>query len=97
MPKMYQHGGGPLRWQDDVSGVLPRAVWAYLEHKANAEQIELIRDYYEYYIHSPCWQTGDGDFKKRFIELRERIKHPMTEPELYQWTVDALHVGIDPL
>lgn len=98
MPNLYQSGGGPLRWQDDQTGVLPEAVMAYLQGRAAAEEIELVRDYYQYYIHAPCWQIGDGDFAKQFTALRERIKKkPMTEPELYEWTRDALHVGIDPL
>jgi len=51
MPKIYQEFGGPLRWQDDVTGVLPAAVRAYINEGPGRTacmpwQVELLRDLY---------------------------------------------------
>lgn len=92
---------GPLRWQDDVTGVLPKAVMAVLETGpdtntvATPAQIELVRDYCDYYINAPCWRT-DGA-QAEFTRLRERVKNITTFQELDVWLHDALEVGIDPL
>ena len=102
MPNVYLNQG-PLRWQDDVTGALPRAVEAYLNHGAQqpvtAHHIEAVRQYCEYYINAPCWKTGKpGDgFYELFATLRERIKAVRTFEELDIWMQDALDVGIDPL
>lgn len=92
---------GPLRWQDDVTGVLPAAVMAVLETGPDtntvvtAAQIELVRDYCDYYIGAPCWKTdGEGG---EFERLRSQVKHIHTLNELDAWLHDALEVGIDPL
>ena len=102
VPRIYrQPWGGPLRWQDDVTGVLPQAVCAFLDEQgqggkpAKAEQVELVRDYCEYYINAPCWATEGAEH--RFADLRERIKTLKTVQEVAAWIVDCLQVGIDPL
>lgn len=104
MPKAYQPGGGPLRWQDDTTGVLPKAVWAFLnEGRAQTactpEQAELVRDYMEYYINAPCWQLGESGeaYHSDFTALRERIKSLKTTKEMSEWMGSAMSLGIDPL
>jgi hypothetical protein len=102
MPVIYRPpNGGPLRWQDDVTGVLPKAVLAFLDVSIGrdvsftAEQLGLVRDYCQYYINAPCWETAD--MESSFIELRERIIGVQTVEELDKWLHDCLYVGIDPL
>ncbi len=100
IPRVYRPPfGGPLRWQDDESGKLPKAMTIFVNRGVNkhapaptAEQLEMIRDYFQYYIEAPCWQQGPG-----FAELRERIKTAKTGRELAQWCRDALKFGIDPI
>ena len=103
MPNVYPENG-PVRWQDDLTGELPRAVQAYLNHATHhhpvsAEQLELVRDYCQYYINAPCWQTGvPGDVAHAlFVTLRSRIKTARSYKALSKWMHDALEVGIDPL
>lgn len=98
-PRIYREPlGGPLRWQDDVTGVLPSAMRAFLDaghprkHAPTAEQLELVRDYFEYYIAAPCWRKDES-----FTAVEERIKTAKTIRELSAWLKDALKVGIDPI
>lgn len=100
MPKVYQPGGGPLRWQGDVTGVLPAAVRAFIDEglgraKCTPEQVELVRDYMEYYVNAPCWLT-EG-MEQEFADLRTHIKSLKTAKEIATWIKDALEVGLDPL
>src|SRR5581483_8856908 len=102
MPNVYRSPiGGPLRWQDDVTGVLPAAVKAFIDEglgraKCAPEQIELVRDYCEYYINAPCWQTES--METAFENLRARIKRqPISAQDLGTWITDCLEVGLDPL
>lgn len=93
--------GGPLRWQDTSHVILPAAVRAYVANRKNrneavsADQVELVRDYCEYYINAPCWKTTGAE--KDFRELRERVKHLKTAGEISWWMKDCLKHGIDPL
>ncbi len=102
MPAIYRPPtGGPLRWQDDVTGVLPAAVLAFLDFSLGvnvaftAEQLDLVRDYCQYYINAPCWNTTD--MEAAFVELRERIIGVQAVEELDKWLHDCLDIGIDPL
>lgn len=112
MPACYQPGGGPLRWQDDVTGVLPAAVMAFLNRDTvvmsgkvigrsvcTPEQVELVRDYCEYYINAPCWELGpEGEaYHSDFMTLRNRVRTLTTGKEIDAWLGDALDLGIDPL
>jgi hypothetical protein len=107
MPNVYlPPAGGPLRWQDDVTGVFPRAIKAFMAEglghtPATPEQVELVRDYCQYYINAPCWEVGSEEdtpkLFKAFKELRERIKSLRTSREIALWISDCLNIGIDPL
>ncbi len=71
--------GGPLRWQDEQSGVLPNAVKAYYNHKqvpVLREHMKIVCEYLRYYIHAPCWDSNphhDEDTRKELSDMRERI------------------------
>lgn len=88
--------GGPLYWRNEQSGVLPAAVWAYLNHCATDSQLKLLSEYLEYYIHAPCWDLPGG-FLGELEELRQSSKTMRTEKEIHDWIFKALNVGIDPL
>ncbi len=90
---------GPLRWQDDVTGVLPKAVLAFFDQTVNPEQFSLVREYGEYYINAPCWDwnphlTEEG--KEELAQVRNRIKTVATSQELLDWVYMCLDLGIDP-
>jgi hypothetical protein len=96
IPRVYRPPvGGPLRWQDDVTGVLPAAVKAFFADQATPEQLEQVCDYCEYYINAPCWLIGPDD-EALWVSLRKRIKTAKTAMEIRVWLHDALGVTIDP-
>src|SRR5579859_5888880 len=102
MPRIYRPPwGGPLRWQDDVTGVLPTAVRDYIHHQADRrhpvfpQQVELVRDYCEYYINAPCWRIDGAE--ESFAKLRQQIKILKTADEISKWIWECLKHGIDPL
>jgi hypothetical protein len=108
MPKIYvpgPGGSGPLRWQDDVTGELPKAVLAFWNHfiektPITAGQTEMVRDYIEYYIDAPCWATGEGEdsgYYEDFMALKERVRSLKTVEEIDAWLKDAYSLGLDPL
>ena len=90
--------GGPLRWQDDQSNILPDAVYAFFDvpgfDPITPEQLELVREYAEYYINAPCWMTGDDP--ELWRELRASIKAVKTKEAMMAWLKQALKVTIDP-
>lgn len=103
IPNVYRPmfpGGpkGPLRWQDDVSGVLPDAVSAFFKvpgyKPVTPEQLELVREYTEYYINAPCWLTDDDP--ELWAKLRTSIKEAKTKEAMIAWLEQALEVTIDP-
>ncbi len=96
IPKIYRPPtGGPLRWQDDESGETQAAVAAYFLHREDGfpmtpEQIEIVRDYCQYYIEAPCWAPGTVDV------LQAKICTVKTARALCIWLGEALEIGIDP-
>jgi hypothetical protein len=96
----YRDWGGPLRWQDEVSGVLPAAVLAYFNGNADTEQFQLVREYCEYYLNAPCWDNNphhDDETRAELAELRAEVKTVRTAHELNIWVHKCLDIGIDPL
>lgn len=89
---------GPLRWQDDVTGVLPEAVHTFFGVQGckplTSERLDLLREYAEYYINAPCWLI-DGN-EAIWTQLREEIQHITTRDALEAWLMKALYVTIDP-
>ena len=104
IPKFYRPGiggGGPLRWQDDVTGVLPRAVMAFVNYggkQSNVppteQQLGLVREYMEYYVNAPCWRQGDAH---ELDVLREKIQTLHTVEDLDNFIHECLRIGLDPL
>lgn len=91
----------PLRWQDEVTGLLRAAIMAVLEQrgtngpKVTGAHIALVRDYCEYYLLAPGWKTDGAE--EEFARLRVQVKSITTFQELDAWLKSALLVGIDPL
>lgn len=104
IPNFYRPGigtGGPLRWQDDVSGVLPSAVFAFFRYGAKEsaippteEQLGLVREYMEYYINAPCWEQGEF---RELDQLREKVLTLKTAQDLHDFIYACMEIGIDPL
>lgn len=98
--RMFPDGPyGPVRWQDDTTGILPTAMLAYFEKKQTSEQFDLVREYGEYYINAPCWDwnphlTEEG--KAELEQVRSQIKTVKTEQDMLDWIHACLDLGIDP-
>jgi hypothetical protein len=74
---------------------LPSAVFAFLYGQPLTDvQLEMVRDYCEYYISAPCWRTDDAE--EQFRKLRTQIQTIRTRQELEVWLHESLEVGIDP-
>lgn len=92
--------GLPMRWQDDVTGRLPRAMKAYLENRVNEavlsqEDFNHVRSYMEYLINAPCWRQCENG--RPLDRARRRIKRVQTPAELARWIHSLLSIGIDPI
>jgi hypothetical protein len=103
MPRIYvpgPGGAGPLRWQDDQSGVLPTAVRAFVGFQVGqtpiptSDQIEIIRDYIEYYVNAPCWRQGEAG---EVDQLREAVSGLRTIEDINIFIHECLKCGLDPL
>lgn len=100
MPKFYVPPfGTPVYWRDEQSGVLVAAIEAYMDSRIirkgpqpTAEQIELIRDFFLYFIKAPCWASGFE--MNALIKQAEKIQ---TGDDIAEWIHAALEIGIDPL
>ena len=101
MPTFYHSSLGlPLRWQDEQSMRLPNAVLAYLENRTQGtpirqDEVELLRDYLQYYIAAPCWSI-EG-MEEEMARLRERVATLASAEEIEAWICECLNVGMDPL
>src|SRR5579859_4178031 len=108
IPPLYREWGGPLRWQDEQSGVLVNAVSAYFHHGQKhmlRGQMKVVCEYLRYYIFAPCWDMNphhDEESRKQITTMRERIiaiqNGPLAdEREIERWIMECLEIGIDPL
>lgn len=102
VPAIYRPPFGlPLRWQDDVTGELPAAVWAYIKHAARpldyapptAAHLGLAVDYLRHVIEAPCWRDESGALDG----LRRRVTGLQTGEDVRHWIDDCLEIGLDPL
>jgi hypothetical protein len=111
MPNLYvvgPGGAGPLYWGNEQGGLLTTAMRAFFAHGAagvgavkeiTPEQLELVREYGEYYLNAPCWDNNphnDEEIWAKLAELREQIKQATTFEEIDQWIRQCLEIGIDP-
>jgi hypothetical protein len=97
MPGYYQAMGIPLYWMDEQSGELKNAINAYLDHQIKGAavtdgQIELIRDFLEYYVNAPCWQG-----EEELAYLRLAVREVRSAKAIAEWIDKAKALGMDPL
>jgi len=99
----------PIKWQDDQSGQVSGAIWAYICHCADPkndpeptqQQLRITAEYCRYYINAPCWDSTGG-FTEELAQLRRRIDEIMAAETvgltaLRRWIHDCLEIAIDPL
>jgi hypothetical protein len=108
IPNLYvtgPGGAGPLYWLNEQGGLLIKAMRAFFEYGVDSgkgitpEQLELVREYGEYYLNAPCWDNNphnDEEIWAKLAELREQIKKATTFEEIHQWIHACLEIGIDP-
>lgn len=98
--------GLPLYWKDEQSGVLPAAIWAFINHKVDSaepptvDQIKLIRDYLAYYINAPCWENnceGNNEMADILIEARGMAGKIETAVDIDRFISKCMEIGLDPL
>lgn len=94
--------GTPVNWRDDVIGELPAAVWAFLENKADAGQLQTVIYYVQYHIHAPCWLEScpwdvDEESAAEIRALRMLSMQMKTVQDLRAYIHRALNMAIDPL
>lgn len=95
--------GTPLYWRDELSGQLPDAMWAFLKHTSHPgiepaptkEQINLLREYFQYYIFAPCWQTSNQETE--FAQLRTDVQFLHSAYAIEKWIERCLEIGLDPI
>ena len=105
IPRFYvPPRGGPLYWRNEQSGVLPDAIWAFINFQADRtnpepteRQLKICRAYLDYYIFAPCWDFPDNAFAEELSALREKVKNLQTPDDISQWIFKCLELGIDPL
>jgi hypothetical protein len=82
--------GGPLYWAAEQSGVLRRAVSAFVHRQEDARQLALVIDYVRYWVNAPCW-VGPG-----LEALRQAAAQATTRADLDGVIRLGLTLGIDP-
>ncbi len=108
VPNVYRTIGSlkglPLNWRDEVTGILPRSVNAYLDNRIDGtpltkEELELVRVYMEHYINAPCWNhmNEDEDTAADLAALRRDVLIIESADHMGAWIGRCLDVGLDPL
>jgi hypothetical protein len=103
LPGFYRPPLGlPYNWRDELTGQIPAAVNAYLDHRVDPAnppptptQFAILQAYLVHYINAPCWD-GSG-FTAELAQLRAAIQRAQTPDDLARWIHDCLQIGIDPL
>lgn len=102
MPDFYLPPLGlPLRWQDEVTGMLATAIDAFLTYQVGegpepAEaQVGLIQKYFRYHINAPCWKSSG--LETELAALRAGVGELRSPGDLNSWIHKCLEIGIDPL
>jgi hypothetical protein len=89
--------GVPIRWNNEQSGELKRAVGAYLcKTDMTARQLAVMREYLDYYISAPCWDDPSG-FDVELRSLRSKVKILSCRIAIERWIKEALEIALDPL
>jgi len=94
IPRIYlPPTGGPANWADESSGELPAAVRAWWGREPlQPEQLGLLIEYCDYYIHAPCFAED-----KMLEALRVSIGEVTTSAGLKAWLDQVFIYGLDPL
>lgn len=93
----------PLKWGDEVGGILPAAMRAFLNHEPTDGQLDLVISYVQYHIHAPCWleetpfDTMNKEHAAEIRTLRKRSLKLKTMDETFEYCIDAMKIGLDPL
>ena len=100
IPNIYPNGG-PLAWQNDQSGTMPKVMLLFFERKAplTPAQFELVREWGEYYLNAPCWDDNphmDDELKADLAAVRKQIKEAKTLQDIDGFIEACLELGIDP-
>lgn len=103
MPAFYKPILGlPFYWMDEVSGVLRRAVRAFLDNRVmpgnpavSEDRIAVLREYLVHFIHAPCWDGSE--FEAELAALREAVGGLSSADEIAAWIGQCMQIGIDPL
>src|ERR1051326_7578586 len=94
MPDFYRPGPKPgldlpLYWKDDLTGILKRAIAAYINNRVGEGpeptpgQFRLLVDYLRYYINAPAWTlTAKDAFDDELGALRARGPELKTPDEV---------------
>jgi hypothetical protein len=92
----------PFFWMDCQDEVLHAAIRAYFEHKANhaapsPEQIQLIADYLDHFIHAPCWVRESVSFYVNGVQAaREQVKKITSVAGIDKFLKICMDCAIDP-
>jgi hypothetical protein len=94
--------GMPLYWRDDVTGRLPAAVMAYLNHKPTPEQLGLVIKYIQHHIHAPCFLEKSpfeviDELAEEIRALRALSLELKTIQDVNQYIHRALAWALDPI
>jgi hypothetical protein len=101
-PRIYlQPLNTPLYWRDEMSGFLPDAMLAYLNHVSaptrfpppNQEQFDIVKEYLIYVVNAPCWL--DSPTEPFLNQLRESAHQIQTISDLQTFIHQALRQGLD--
>lgn len=80
----------PKYWRYETSGVLRRAIEAYLSGgPMSDEQVAAMRNYLRQWIEAPYWLRAET--------LRSRVDGLTNREAITGWLNDAVELGIDPL
>lgn len=97
--------GMPVYWGNDQTGKMRAAVGAYYDTilnkgAINSDQLKLLTDYLEYFIHAPCWENNlkeSEDMMADLYQLRERSKTLASVESIRRWIEESMELGLDPL
>lgn len=108
IPDIYRTFGDvtgiPLNWQDEVTGVLPAAIKAYLNHRIDGTPFdeihaETVRAFLDHYINAPCWNhmNEEPELALELADLRRDVRTLNNSEAIAKWIRRCLNLGIDPL
>lgn len=90
IPRVYHSPAQvPFYWRDEQTGILTRAVMAYLQGVETDIERAWVLEYVRYVLDAPCWRAVET--------LRAEALQARTRADLDALLDHCLEVGIDPL